>query len=126
MYGVVMAVYGLVCMLVFERAMEDMINGVRSESLDLSTEWWWVAAPPLWVLFDLLTATLYETREAPIIWLLKAVIATVYYTAPFVMLNGHGAAVNTGRRALEMALTLFFVSWSTGYFVWLRRKTRLE
>ena len=125
-YGVIMALYGAVCFAVFEKAMVDVVNGVRSRGVDLTDEWFWLLAPPASLLFDVLTSVLYETRESVVQLLLKLVVYGLYYALPLAVLTGEGAGVNIARRVVEMMLPGLLLTYSVGWFMWLRRKTILE
>ena len=125
-YGIIMALYGGVCFAVLMTALMDVINGVRSQSVDLSSEWYWLLAPPASALFDVLTGVLHETREPVVTLLFKVVVYVLYYTAPLLMLNGEGAGVNVGRRVVEMLMPALLLAYSTAWFMRLRRKTILD
>ena len=125
-YGIVLALYGLVCFGVFECGLQDLINGATRSSIDLSSVWYFAVPPPCSLLFDMLTAVLYDTREHPAVYPFKAVVYAAYYVVPLVLLTGDGQGVNVGRQAWEVVMPIVFLLYSLGYFFWLRRKARLE
>ena len=83
-------------------------------------------APPLALLFDILTAVLYDVYEHRIVYLTKAVVYTLYYTLPLVIMAGDGTGLNVARRVVELIMPIFLLAYSVAYFAWLRRTRRLE
>ena len=125
-YGVVMALYGLLAFVVFEGCLEALINHSTSHSFDIATYWYYLLLPPMALLFDCLTSKLYEQREPVTLWLLKAATYALFYCVPFVFANGSSAADNMGRRAAMLVLAVWYLAYSVGWFVWLRRRLRFE
>ena len=125
-YGTVVALYGLLCFLIFEQSMMEAINGDVSDALQLSGMWWYIALPPLMLIVDCMTGMLFRTREPLLLWLLKAALFAVYYTGPLVFLTGEDAGINLGRRLLQMLMPVLFLIYSILFFFWHWRTTRLD
>ena len=125
-YGVVMALYGLLAFIVFEGCLEGLINANTTSSFNISSNWYFLILPALALLFDCLTSKLYEQREPVTQWLLKASTYALYYLVPFVFAKGGSMGENVGRRAAMLGLAVWFVTYSIGWFVWLRRRVRFE
>ena len=125
-YGVVMALYGLLAFLVFEGCLQGLINGDTDTSFDLGSTWFYLLLPPVSLLFDCLTAKLYERREHVTAWLVKAVLYAMFYCVPFVFANGASTGDNVGRRLSMLVLSMCYLAYSLGWFIWLRRWVRFE
>ena len=125
-YGVVLALYGLLVFLVFEGCLEGLINGDSSSSFDASSYWYYLLLPGMSFLSDCLTSKLYEQREHVTAWLVKAVAYAMFYCVPFVFATGSSAADNVGWRLAMLVLSMCYLAYSVGWFIWLRRWIRFE